>query len=90
VQLAPGEGVTQGQKLRTDATVIETNRHYPTDSQLLSDSVRVLGRLLGHARRLLKPPTPVEKNVSQSQSARPPVSAQNRLCRTPPQRTKTN
>lgn len=61
VQLAQAEGVTQGTKLRTDATVIETNIHYPTDSQLLSDSVRVLGRLLGHARGLLAPQTPTEK-----------------------------
>jgi transposase, IS5 family len=61
VQLAQGEGVTQGKQLRTDATVIETNIHYPTDSQLLSDSVRVLGRLLKHARTLLKPQTPAEK-----------------------------
>ncbi len=61
VQLAHAEGVTQGQKLRTDGTVIETNIHYPTDSQLLCDSVRVLGRLLAHARTWLKPQTTVEK-----------------------------
>jgi len=61
VQFAQAEGVTQGKKLRTDATVIETNIHYPTDSQLLSDSVRVLGRWLKHARTLLKPQTPAEK-----------------------------
>lgn len=61
VQLAQAEGVTQGKRLRTDGTVIETNIHYPTDSHLLSDSVRVLGRLLGHARRLLKPQTAREK-----------------------------
>lgn len=61
VQLACAEGVTQGQKLRTDGTVIETNIHYPTDSQLLSDSVRVLGRLLTHARKLVQPKTQVEK-----------------------------
>lgn len=61
VQIAEREGVTQGQKLRTDGTVIETNIHYPTDSQLLSDSVRVLGRLLTHARKLIPPQRPVEK-----------------------------
>jgi IS5 family transposase len=61
VQLASCEGVTQGQKFRTDGTVIETNIHYPTDSQLLSDSVRVLGRLLTQARRLLAPQTLLEK-----------------------------
>lgn len=61
VQIAQTEGVTKGKKLRTDGTVIETNIHYPTDSQLLSDSVRVVGRLLAHARTLLKPKTPAEK-----------------------------
>jgi IS5 family transposase len=62
VQLARAEGVTQGKKLRTDGTVIETNIHYPTDSHLLSDSVRVLGRLLAQARTFLKPQGAVEKN----------------------------
>ncbi len=62
VQTAQQVGVTQGLKLRTDATVIETHIHYPTDSQLLSDSVRVLGRLLEHAARVLGPETPTEKN----------------------------
>jgi IS5 family transposase len=61
VRRAQAEGVTQGKKLRTDGTVIETNIHYPTDSQLLSDSVRVLGRLLTHARKLVQPQSPVEK-----------------------------
>ncbi len=61
VQLARTEGVTQGKKLRADGTVIETNIHYPTDSQLLSDSVRVLGRLLAQARQLLAPQTVAEK-----------------------------
>lgn len=61
VRIAQAEGVTHGKKLRTDGTVIETNIHYPTDSQLLSDSVRVLGRLLTHARKLVQPQTPVEK-----------------------------
>ena len=61
VRMAHAAGVTQGQKLRTDGTVIETNIHYPTDSQLLSDSVRVLGRLLTHARMLVEPQTPGEK-----------------------------
>lgn len=61
VHVAACSGVTQGKKLRTDGTVIETNIHYPTDSHLLSDSVRVLGRLLTHARLLLGPQRPFEK-----------------------------
>lgn len=44
-------GVESGAKLRTDATVSQTNIHKPTDSSLLYDSVRVLSRLLGGARK---------------------------------------
>lgn len=40
------QGVTAGRRLRTDTTVVETNVHYPTDSTLLSDGVRVLTRSL--------------------------------------------
>jgi IS5 family transposase len=47
--------VTRGAKLRSDSTVIETNIHYPTDSRLLDDSVRVMGRSLARARQLLRP-----------------------------------
>ncbi len=53
--------LTQGCKLRTDGTVIETNIHYPTDSRLLADSARVLGRLCAEAREVLHPRTPAEK-----------------------------
>lgn len=55
VRLAQAQGVTRGEKLRSDATVIESNLHYPTDSRLLDDSVRVLGRTLARARKLLRP-----------------------------------
>ena len=44
--LARAEGVTAGRKLRTDTTVVETNIHYPTDSNLLGDGVRVLIRAM--------------------------------------------
>jgi IS5 family transposase len=45
--------VTQGRKLRTDGTVVETNIAYPSDSKLLADGVRVLGRTLSRIRRAL-------------------------------------
>ena len=38
--------MTEGHKLRTDTTVVETNIHYPTDSTLLGDGIRVLSRSL--------------------------------------------
>ena len=46
VGLARERGVTEGHKLRTDTTVVETNIHYPTDSTLLGDGIRVLSRSL--------------------------------------------
>lgn len=55
LKVAQARGVTRGEKLRTDGTVMETDIHYPTDSRLLDDSVRVLGRSLARARRLLRP-----------------------------------
>jgi transposase, IS5 family len=44
VGLAQQQGVARGHKLRTDTTVVETNVHYPTDSTLLGDGIRVLSR----------------------------------------------
>ena len=40
------EKVIAGRKMRVDTTVVETNIHYPTDSSLLGDGVRVLTRLM--------------------------------------------
>ena len=45
--------VTQGRKLRTDGTVVESNLHPPSDSSLLADSVKVLGRTLHRAKAVL-------------------------------------
>src|SRR5882762_8838649 len=46
VSLACEQGVARGAKLRTDTTVVESNVHYPTDSTLLGDGIRVLSRSL--------------------------------------------
>jgi len=53
-QLAQQLQVTRGRKLRIDSTVVETAVHYPTDSSLLADGVRVLSRLVDRARDVLK------------------------------------
>ena len=53
VALAFERKLTRGRKLRTDATVVETNISHPTDSGLLGDGVRVLGRLMGKAKEIL-------------------------------------
>jgi IS5 family transposase len=46
VALAREHGVVKGRKLRVDTTVVETNIHYPTDSNLLGDGARVLNRTM--------------------------------------------
>lgn len=58
--------VTRGRKLRSDATVVETNICHPTDSGLLGDGVRVLGRLMGKAKDLLGQSGEVFRNRSRS------------------------
>jgi len=52
--LALKSKVTKGKKLRTDGTVVETNIHAPSDSRQLADSVRVLARTIGKARKVLQ------------------------------------
>lgn len=46
VQAAVGLGLEEGARLRVDTTVVETDIHWPTDSGLLWDAVRVLTRLV--------------------------------------------
>src|SRR5262245_48569706 len=50
VQLARSLKVTRGRKLRVDTTAVETDIHFPTDSGLVGDSVRVVSRLLRRAK----------------------------------------
>ncbi len=53
VELARQARVTQGRKLRLDATCVQTEIHHPTDSGLLVDSVRVLSRFVKRAKGLV-------------------------------------
>ena len=46
VGIAQERQVVKGRKMRLDTTVVETNIHYPTDSNLLGDGVRVLIRAM--------------------------------------------
>ena len=46
VQIAQQEKIAAGRKMRVDTTVVETDIHYPTDSTLLGDGVRVLTRIM--------------------------------------------
>ena len=53
VQLAVRTRVTNGRKLRVDATCVPTIIHHPTDSGLLVDSVHVLSRIVQRAKPVL-------------------------------------
>jgi IS5 family transposase len=46
VAIAQAKLVVAGRQMRVDTTVVETNIHYPTDSSLLGDGVRVLTRAM--------------------------------------------
>jgi IS5 family transposase len=65
VELARTLKVTPGRKLRTDATVVQTNIHHPTDDALLSDGVRLISRLVRRAKGL------IPKSVRQAARAEP-------------------
>ena len=53
IEVAKRAGVTHGRRFRVDTTVVETNVHYPTDSTLLQDGVRVLTRTMQRASTAL-------------------------------------
>jgi len=53
VEVAKRAGVTHGRRFRIDTTVVETNVHYPTDSSLLQDGVRMLTRTMQRASTAL-------------------------------------
>ena len=53
LKLAQDSQLSQGDRLRVDSSVTESNIHYPTDSSWLVDGVRVLSRLLKRAQSLL-------------------------------------
>jgi IS5 family transposase len=46
VKIALEKGVIAGRRMRVDTTVVEANIHYPIDSTLLGDGVRVLTRTM--------------------------------------------
>lgn len=60
--------VTRGRKLRTDGTVVESNIHYPSDSSLLADGVRVLSRSLKRAKQLVMTSTDLVTTIFRDRS----------------------
>lgn len=55
IGLAAKAGVEKGRTVRIDSTAIESNIHYPTDSKLLEDGMRVITKLLIEGKRLYPP-----------------------------------
>jgi len=49
IAIAVEKEVVTGRQMRVDTTVVETNIHYPTDSTLMGDGVRVLTRVMKKA-----------------------------------------
>lgn len=46
VAVAAADGVTRGRRMRVDTTVVEAPIHYPTDSGLCEDVIRVVSRAM--------------------------------------------
>ena len=68
IQVAVGLGLEDGNKLRVDTTVVETNVHYPTDATLLWDAVRTITRLVEDLAEKL--PQGVKGFTNRTRSAR--------------------
>jgi IS5 family transposase len=55
VAIACEKRIVRGRRLRVDTTVVETDIHYPTDSSLLGDGVRVLTRAMKRIAQIAGP-----------------------------------
>ena len=58
IQAAVDDGLEDGEKLRADTTVVETNIRWPTDATLLWDTVRVLIGRIGCLRQIIPKQVP--------------------------------
>jgi len=70
---AKAQGIEDCRKARIDSTVTDTNIHYPTDSSLLYDCIRVINRLFQKLRKILKKKSwrfSTEKDVCKAKSIR--------------------
>src|SRR3989442_4389960 len=70
VEVAKRAGVTHGRRFRIDTTVVETNVHYPTDSTLLRDGMRVLTRTMHRASAAMGDPSGQIRNRLRSVTRR--------------------
>lgn len=75
---AASKGIEKGRTVRIDSTAVETDIHYPTDSTILADAIRVITRLLEQGKGLRPAPAyrfsdhqrVVKRRVLQIQNAR--------------------
>jgi transposase, IS5 family len=90
VAIARQRHIVRGRRLRVDTTVVETDIHYPTDSSLLGDGVRVLTRAMkritniaGRAGTRLRDRTRAVgyhlRQIARSSRSRVPFQGQERL-----------
>ena len=70
-------GLEDGQQLRVDTTVVETNIHFPTDASLLWDTVRTVTRLVEDLHEML--PRGVQGFTNRTRSARRRMQALERM-----------
>jgi IS5 family transposase len=77
VAKAQEQRVARGRKLRSDTTVVESHIHYPTDSTLLGDGIRVLTRSL---RRIAEKCTGAVLVVNHSRAVKRRLLEINRAC----------
>jgi IS5 family transposase len=56
IEYAAKQDLEKGRTIRMDSTAVESDIHYPTDSTLLQDGIRIITRLLIEGKRLY--PTP--------------------------------
>ena len=80
VDVARRAGVTHGRRFRIDTTVVETNVHYPTDSALLQDGIRVLTRTMHRASQALGDARTVVRNRLRSVNRRCRDTSRSRHC----------
>lgn len=66
VAIAQKDKVVRGKKMRVDTTVVETNIHYPTDSSLMGDAVRVITRTIEKIQKIVGEPAGAFRNRMRS------------------------
>ena len=71
VKIAQDKGVAAGRRMRVDTTVVETDIHYPTDSTLLGDGVRVLTRTMKKITKIAGAVGAKLRDRSRSEAAAP-------------------